>query len=1017
MTVASSSGFDWVDIALDAAGNLYVSGITGGVQRWAPGAVSGVQVLGATPGVAVLDLAVTGAGTIYLLEEVGSSPRVQRYAPGAVSGVTVAGGNGIGSSAYQFANAQGIAVDAAGNVYVSDDYNHRVQKWGPGATHGVTVAGGNGAGAASDQLSYPWAVSVDAAGNVYVADTGNDRVQRVSPGAVLEVPRISGRVRAPNGAPVPFAVVAACEVVNGLAQDCSREAWTDAYGFYSMDVTSGDWEVSASNTVDFSSQLLVTVAGSEIFDVDFTLGQSNQPNFGITGTARTSVGEAVSLASIIACQAVAGGGGRCINLVRSGAAGTFELPVEEGDWELHAYPPLSLDADPVHLGPIHVTGLDVTVVDVTFIGLYRHIVSGRVLDAAGQPTGAAGFVRACRDGEIVGDQSICRYSQLDQTGSYSFARMEDGVWTIRAEIEIPFTGGSLTISAVAVPVTVAGADQSGIDVSVSASALRTLSGTVRSAAAGTPIAGAFVSACEGGTWNCAVGSSAADGSFSLTVYDGDWSVTAEATGYFAQTGPSVSVSGGSVTGVVVTLAAPQPIPPGVVVDTASRGTATEGSPTTYWQDAITVRIPSPSGATSATATFTLPDGYSETVNLVETSPGEWTATFAAPYPHHGDGTITWNFDYPDQPDVNGSFNVYIDPSGEVRTVEGDPIVGATVTLYRADDPSGPFVAVPDGSPIMSPSNRTNPDLTDGIGHFGWDVIPGFYKVRAEKPGCTAPDWTADYVESAVLPIPPPVTDLDLRLSCPTVSAGDVSVIEGDAGSRIVKFPVTLSHPSPTAVRVDYVIEGLDATGAAVAAPGVDVIDRGGRSGRLTFAPNPRTGLTPAVKFVAVRISGDTDPEDDETFRIRFTGMSGSSGDASIGRDVGIGTIIDDDDQALNSLGVGDVQVSAFEVGKVTVQLPVALARPATETVTVKFTLVPGSADFSLRATDGGDYGGRVSGTITIRPGRTVAAVSVPIWPKYHGTPATFRVQLSEVTGSGVVLTRANGTGTIYPASG
>ena len=76
-----------------------------------------------------------------------------------------------------------------------------------------------------------------------------------------------------------------------------------------------------------------------------------------------------------------------------------------------------------------------------------------------------------------------------------------------------------------------------------------------------------------------------------------------------------------------------------------------------------------------------------------------------------------------------------------------------------------------------------------------------------------------------------------------------------------------------------------------------------------------------------------------------------------------------------------------------------------------------SGDYSLRATDGGDYGGKVSGTITFAPGRTVAAVSVPIWPKYHGTPATFRVQLSDVTGSGVVLTRANGTGTIYPASG
>jgi len=67
---------------------------------------------------------------------------------------------------------------------------------------------------------------------------------------------------------------------------------------------------------------------------------------------------------------------------------------------------------------------------------------------------------------------------------------------------------------------------------------------------------------------------------------------------------------------------------------------------------------------------------------------------------------------------------------------------------------------------MSPANRTNPDLTDANGHFGWDVIAGLYKVRAEKAGCVAPSNPAQpYVESAVIEVPPPVTDLDLRLDC------------------------------------------------------------------------------------------------------------------------------------------------------------------------------------------------------------------------------------------------------------
>ncbi len=113
-----------------------------------------------------------------------------------------------------------------------------------------------------------------------------------------------------------------------------------------------------------------------------------------------------------------------------------------------------------------------------------------------------------------------------------------------------------------------------------------------------------------------------------------------------------------------------------------------------------------------------------------------------------------------------TFPIYIDPSGLVRTIDGTPITGATVTLYRADNKAGPFTVVPDGSAVMSPMNRQNPDLSEADGHFGWDVIAGFYKVRAEKSGCHAPgDAAQGFVETDVQTIPPPVTDLDMRLDC------------------------------------------------------------------------------------------------------------------------------------------------------------------------------------------------------------------------------------------------------------
>src|SRR5207244_13303630 len=80
---------------------------------------------------------------------------------------------------------------------------------------------------------------------------------------------------------------------------------------------------------------------------------------------------------------------------------------------------------------------------------------------------------------------------------------------------------------------------------------------------------------------------------------------------------------------------------------------------------------------------------------------------------------------------------YYDPSGTVRDGAGNAVAGATVTLLRSDTAGGPFVALLNGSDTMSPENRRNPDLTLGDGTYAWDVAEGFYRVHAEKDGCTA----------------------------------------------------------------------------------------------------------------------------------------------------------------------------------------------------------------------------------------------------------------------------------------
>jgi sugar lactone lactonase YvrE len=89
--------------------------------------------------------------------------------------ITSLGGQ-YGSLINQFAQPQGVAVDAAsGNVYVADMWNHRIQKFD---SSGTPLPGWGSRGSQKGYFLQPQGVAVDASSNVYVLDTFNQRVQK-----------------------------------------------------------------------------------------------------------------------------------------------------------------------------------------------------------------------------------------------------------------------------------------------------------------------------------------------------------------------------------------------------------------------------------------------------------------------------------------------------------------------------------------------------------------------------------------------------------------------------------------------------------------------------------------------------------------------------------------------------------------------------------------------------------------------------------------------------------------------
>ena len=240
-------------IALDGNGNILVASSLGHCVRKIDGAgiittIAGTGEEGSSgdggPAIeAQLNrpnaIAVDGEGNVYVAEY--GSHRVRKIDTAGIitafagTGVRGHGGDGGPATDAKLDFVRGLAVDSAGNVYLTDINQARVRRVDRGGTIGTVVGTGTRGWSGDDgpatqaRIATPAGIAVDSEGSLFLTEFWAGRIRKVDPDGIITT--IAGTGRKESTGDMGLAVEASLDRPSGIAIDTMGNLYvTEAYG-------------------------------------------------------------------------------------------------------------------------------------------------------------------------------------------------------------------------------------------------------------------------------------------------------------------------------------------------------------------------------------------------------------------------------------------------------------------------------------------------------------------------------------------------------------------------------------------------------------------------------------------------------------------------------------------------------------------------------------------------------------------------------------------------------------------